>query len=169
MLRSNSHHLKHRLTGWRAGIEALRLQEQVDACGVQFAQKGYQVLQTAAEAIDGPRHHHVELAPRGRLAERVEGRALVPPLGAADAVVFVDLHDLPPGALGHLPQLALLVGRCLIDGAHPQVHDGVDLTGLVFAIFGRVFPYGLRTTINAAADGRLSVAMSALRPKADIG
>ena len=44
--------LKHRLTGRRAGVEALRFQEEVDARGVQFTEERYQVLQTAAEAID---------------------------------------------------------------------------------------------------------------------
>ena len=38
-LGKDTHHLKHGLTGWRACVEALRFEEQVDPCGVQFAQK----------------------------------------------------------------------------------------------------------------------------------
>jgi hypothetical protein len=48
-------------------------------------------LQTAVEPIDRPGHDHIELPPRGFTLERIEGRPLVPTLGAADAVVLIDL------------------------------------------------------------------------------
>src|SRR5262249_1755330 len=123
-LSKHAHHLKHCLAGWRAGVEALCFQEQVDASGVELAQESYQVLQTAAEAIDRPSHKHIKLTPSGSPTHCVVGRLLVPPLGAANAVVLVDLHDFPPGALGDFSQLTLLISRCLIHGAHPQIHDG---------------------------------------------
>jgi hypothetical protein len=56
-------------------------------------------------------------------AHRVECRALVPALGAADAVVLVDLDDLAAHALGNLAQFALLVGRRLLDSANPQIEN----------------------------------------------
>jgi hypothetical protein len=60
-------------------------------------------LQAAAQPIDGPRHHHVELPPNGSFLQSVECRALVPALGATDAMILVDLDDLLPGAFGNLP------------------------------------------------------------------
>jgi hypothetical protein len=44
-------------------------------------------------------------------------------LHAADAVILVDVGDLAPHALGNLAQLALLVGRGLVDGADAQVEN----------------------------------------------
>jgi hypothetical protein len=62
--------------------------------------EGDQILKAAAQPIDRPGHHHVEL-PLGRVpAKCIEARPLVPPLGAADAVVAVDLDDLQAAALG---------------------------------------------------------------------
>jgi hypothetical protein len=37
------------------------MQEQVDPQGVQFGEKADQVLEAAAQSIDRPSHHHVEL------------------------------------------------------------------------------------------------------------
>jgi hypothetical protein len=53
-LGKHAHHLKHRLTGRRSGVEPLLMQEQVDAKGMQLRQEGDQVLQAAAEPIDRP-------------------------------------------------------------------------------------------------------------------
>ena len=94
----------------------LLMQEQVDASGVDFREEADQVLKAAAETIDRPSHHHVELAPGRSLVEGVELRPLVLALGAGDAVILVDAHDLPTGPLGNLAQLALLVGRGLVEG-----------------------------------------------------
>ena len=41
--------------------------------------------------------------------------------GTADAVVFVDLDDLAAHAAGDIAQLALLVGRGLIDRRDPEI------------------------------------------------
>jgi hypothetical protein len=49
---------------------------------------------------------------------------LIPALGAADAVVAIDLDDFDPHPVGHLAQLALLVGCRLIDRADPQIENG---------------------------------------------
>jgi hypothetical protein len=50
-------------------------------------------LQAAAEPIDRPGHHNVELALGSIPAERIEGWALVAALSAANAVILVDLDD----------------------------------------------------------------------------
>ena len=82
-----------------------------------------EVLKAAAQPIDAPGHDHVEL-PFGRIAtERIERRPPVPAPGAADAVILVDLDDLAAHAAGDLAQLALLVGRRLIDGAHAEIEN----------------------------------------------
>jgi hypothetical protein len=76
-LGERAHHLEHGLASRRRGVEALLVQKEVDAECVQLGQERDQVLQAAAQAIDGPCHDHVEL-PTGRgLAELVERRALV--------------------------------------------------------------------------------------------
>jgi hypothetical protein len=56
--------------------------------------------------------------------QRVKARPLVPALGAADAVVPVNLDDLHAGAVRDLAQLALLVGHGLVLRADPQVDHG---------------------------------------------
>jgi hypothetical protein len=93
-------HLKHRLAGRRGRVEALLVQEEIDAECVQFRED--QVLQAAAEPVDGPRHHDIEPSLGGVSAKRIECRALVAALGAADAVVFVHFGDLAADAAGDL-------------------------------------------------------------------
>src|SRR5262245_33131993 len=96
---------------------------------MDLRQEADQVLKAAAQAINGPCHNHVELPSAGISAESVELRALISALGAADAVVLVDLDDLEPATLGSLAQLALLVGRGLVDCGNPQV-DGSAFHGI---------------------------------------
>src|SRR5215475_6873634 len=91
---------------------------------MQLGQEPHEVLQAAAEPINRPRHHYVELALGGIAAHGIEARSLVSALGAADAVVLVDLHDVEAGSSGNLPQLTLLVGRRLVDCRDPQVENG---------------------------------------------
>src|SRR5262249_41558811 len=55
---------------------------------MQLGQEPHEVLQAAAEPINRPRYHYVELALGGIAAHGIEGRSLVPALGAADAVVL---------------------------------------------------------------------------------
>src|SRR5262249_23489479 len=64
-----------------------------------------------------------QLTPCGGLVKRVEGRSLIPPFGAADAAVAVDVDDLPAGALSHLAQLALLIGHGLVDCRDPEIEN----------------------------------------------
>ena len=45
----------------------------------------------------------------------IERWALVLALGAADAVILVDVYDLPAGPVGDLAQLAFLVSRGLVE------------------------------------------------------
>ena len=90
---------------------------------VQLGQEANQVLQAAAEPIHRPCHHHVELPLGSVPAQRVEGWALFPALGAADAVVLVDVDDLAAHAAGDLAQLALLVGGRLVDGRDPKIEN----------------------------------------------
>lgn len=58
----------------------------------------------------------------GLVAEAIEVRALLPPLRARDARIFVNPGDLPAGSLRHLFELAALVlSRRLFAGAYPQI------------------------------------------------
>jgi hypothetical protein len=66
--------------------------EQVDADRVQLGQERHEVLQAAAEPVDAPSHDHIELTARRCLAQRIELRALVLALRAADAVIAIDLR-----------------------------------------------------------------------------
>src|SRR5262249_9908628 len=127
MARSNSakntHHLKHRLAGGCRRVEALLVQEQVNAERVQLGQKPNQILQTAAQPINAPSHHHVEFAARSRFAERTEGRPAIAALRAANAVVLINFGDLAAHVAGNLPQLTFWVGRGLIGGRDPQIEN----------------------------------------------
>src|SRR5215831_911058 len=58
----HAHHLKHRLAGWRRGVDSLLVQIQVDLERMNIGQAD-KVLQRAPKAIDRPRHHHVKLTP----------------------------------------------------------------------------------------------------------
>src|SRR5262245_19189844 len=100
------------------------MQEQIDPESVQLGQKADQVLQAATEPIDRPGHYHVKRAFGGVSAERIEAGSFVAALGAADAVILVDLDDLTARAGGDRAQLALLIGRRLIDSADAKVENG---------------------------------------------
>jgi hypothetical protein len=69
---------------------------------VDFRQKGDQVLQAAAKAIDRSSHDDIELAASRRFMQGIECWPLVFGFGAADAVIAVDVNNLPPGPLGDL-------------------------------------------------------------------
>jgi hypothetical protein len=84
------------------------------------------VLEGAAEPVHAPGRDHVELATRRALEHAVERWALIAPLGAADPVVAVLLHDLPATALGHAQQLTALV----LDGLPVSRYAGVDSDAL---------------------------------------
>jgi hypothetical protein len=84
-LGKNPEHLKHGLACWRGRIETLLMQKQVDAERVKLGQERHKVFQAAAQAIDVPGHHNIELAFGGVSAQRIERRPSVTPLSAAPA------------------------------------------------------------------------------------
>ena len=57
----------------------------------------------AAEPINAPGHHDIELTLGCIAAERIESGALVSALCARDAVVAIDLRHFPTGTLCRLP------------------------------------------------------------------
>jgi hypothetical protein len=81
---------------------------------VKLGQERDKVLETSPQSVNRPGYDHVELALGSVTAERIERGPFVSLLGAADAMVLVDLHDLAAHAAGDLAQLAFLVGRCLV-------------------------------------------------------
>ena len=80
-----------------------------------------QIDQRPSQAIDRPGHDDVELAPAGVLEHRVEPRALVSALGAADAGIRVDMDHGPSPPLGDLAELADLVVDGLLVGGDAHV------------------------------------------------
>jgi hypothetical protein len=120
-LGEHTQHLEHRPAGRRRCIEALLVQEQVDALGVEFAQEVQQVDQRPAEAIDRPGRDHVDVAPGHRLEQAIEARALVAALGARDAGILEELYHAPAVARGDLFQFTSLVFGGLLAGRDPQI------------------------------------------------
>ncbi len=51
-LREDAHHLKHRLAGWRRGVEALLMEHEVDSERAQLGQEADEILQRPAQPID---------------------------------------------------------------------------------------------------------------------
>jgi hypothetical protein len=92
------------------------VKEQVDSERVEFGQKADQVLKAPAQSIDGPSHDHLKLSAGRCSAERVEGGALVSTLRAADAMVLVDLDNLPAHPGGDFAKLTFLIGGGLVEG-----------------------------------------------------
>ena len=68
------------------------MQKQVDTFSVQFLQNVHQILQAAAQPIDGPCRDHIDLLPGNRLEQLVEPGAAITALGTADALVFEHGH-----------------------------------------------------------------------------
>jgi hypothetical protein len=117
--RSNSakhaQHLEHGPAGRRRRVEALLVQEQVDALGVEFTEEVQQVDQGAAQAIDRPCRDHVDVAAGNGLEQAIEARALVAALGAGDTGVLEKLDHAPAVARGDRFQFtALVFGRLLV-------------------------------------------------------
>jgi hypothetical protein len=117
-LGENPHHLEHGLAAWRRRVEPLLMQVEIDLERVDFRQEDNEVLQRTTETIDRPCHDDIEFSSRGIAAQPIERWPGVAALGAADAVILVNLDDLAAYALDDLPQLTLLIGRRLVEGTH---------------------------------------------------
>src|SRR5262249_9491723 len=78
--------------------------------------------QRVAQAVNRPCHDDIELPPAGVLEHGIEARPSVSSLGAGDACVAVDLHDVPTTPPGDLPKLADLIfnGLCVRADSHIQ-------------------------------------------------
>jgi hypothetical protein len=122
-LGEDTKHLKHGLATRRCRVDAMLMQEQTDAGGMDFREETKQALKASAQTVDRPSHHHVEIAPGRSFVKGIEFRPLVFALGTGNAVMFVDAHDLPAGSLGNLAQLTLLIGCGLIERRNPEIKD----------------------------------------------
>src|SRR5262249_61961072 len=98
--------------------------EKVATGGRNREQEDNKIFQGAPEPIDRPGHDDIDFPARSGLMQRVECGPLIPPFAAADPVILINLVDLPAGTLGDLPQLALLIGRGLVDCGNPEVESG---------------------------------------------
>jgi hypothetical protein len=116
-----SQHLEHRPPRRRRRIEALLVQEQVDALGVEFAQEVEQVNQRPAQAIDRPGRDHVDVAAGDRLEQPVEPRSLVAAFGTGDTGVLENLHHASAVACCDLFQFTTLVVGGLLAGGDAQI------------------------------------------------
>src|SRR6266481_5131809 len=98
-LGKHAEHLKHGLASRRGRVETLLMQKQVYDERVKLGQERHQVFQAAAQAIDVPGHHYLELTLCAVPAQRIERWPSIAALSATDAVILVDLRHLPAGAL----------------------------------------------------------------------
>ena len=99
------------------------MQKQVNVQRVQLGQEANKILQAAAEPIDRPSHYQIELALIGIPHKSIERWALIPTLGAANAVVLVDVDNLTAHPLSNLAQFALLIGRGLVERLNPEIEN----------------------------------------------
>ena len=114
-------HPEHRPTAWRAGVEALLVEVEVHALGLDVAEEADQIGKAAAKPIDGPRGDHVEVAPGHTLQKSVKAGAFVAALGAADALVDESGGDDPSLPPGDLLKLLKLILDGLVIGRDPRV------------------------------------------------
>src|SRR5262245_24817567 len=69
--------LKHRLAHGRRGVEALRVQIEVDLACLDMPQEGAQILHGTRQPVDGPGHDNVKLPPRHSGVHGVKLRPLI--------------------------------------------------------------------------------------------
>jgi hypothetical protein len=100
----------------------LLMQEQVDAERMELGQKAYEVLERAAEPIDGLGHDHPEASTRGIFAKRIEGWSVLSRLCPAYTFVAVELDNLPTHTFGDLAKFAFLVLGGLMVGGNAGVN-----------------------------------------------
>jgi hypothetical protein len=92
-----------------AGVEALALEVEIAADGMQFVEETDEILQRSAEAIDGPCRDHVDLTLGYGFEELVEGGALVAALGSRYALVGKLADDAAATPRRRREELAALV------------------------------------------------------------
>jgi hypothetical protein len=63
---------------------------------VKLGQERHWLFETAAQAVDVPGHHNIELPLGGVATERIEGRPSITRFSAADAVIPVTLATCQP-------------------------------------------------------------------------
>ena len=73
-------------------------------------------MKAPAKSVDRPGHNNIKLASSCRFVQGVKLRPLVFALGARDAMVLIDMHDLPSGTFGNLAQFTFLIGGGLVEG-----------------------------------------------------
>jgi hypothetical protein len=83
-LGKHTQHLEHRSAGRRRRVEALLVQEQVDALGVEFAEEVQQVDQGPTKAVNRPGRDHVDGAAGNGLEQAIKARG-----GIVNAVLVV--------------------------------------------------------------------------------
>src|SRR6516225_7435795 len=113
--------LENELAHRRRRVDGLLVQIQIHAAGFEVLDRVEQVNEGTAQAVNRPCHDDIELPPAGVLEHGIESRPSVSSLGARDACIAVDLHDVPTAPPGHLPKLADLILHRLCVGAHPHV------------------------------------------------
>jgi hypothetical protein len=125
----HAEHLKHRPSGWRAGIEALLMQIQIHALGVQFTKKRDEILQRATKPIYRPSGNLVELAARNAETEPVVSGPLVASLVSADPGIAEDCDYIPAVPLGDGLKLSALVLDGLLCCGDPKIQRNTLLHG----------------------------------------
>src|SRR6266436_7596841 len=93
-----------------------------------------EIYEASAKAIDGPNHYDVEFPAASVIEHGIEARTLLTVLGTRDAVVVIDVDDVPTTALCYLPERKHLVLCRLIVGGNASVdrdalHLGYPLSG----------------------------------------
>src|SRR5579883_25076 len=164
-LGENAHHLEHRFPRRRAGIEPLLMQVQIDALGVQLAEEADEILQRAAEAIDGPGGDQVDFPTRDRLTQLSEAGPLLLPLRAADPAVGERRDHLPSMPCCNGLELAPLILDRLPARRHTQVqgnalaHRGLPSSGPLYLSLPMLktihFGMGARRCRDAWSSARL--------------
>ena len=82
--------------------------------------------------------HHQDVIPATHriFQHLIKGRALVPPFGSAETLVFVGLDDQPATMICHPLKNEPLVFRGLVVAAHAQIDRGAHATGVYGSVSG---------------------------------
>ncbi len=102
-------HPEHRSASRCARVDRLLVKVEVNFSASDLAQEFDQPLQAASEAIDTPSRYEIEMPSCDPVEEAIEGRSMVPPLRAGDALVDENLDNVPSEPLTHLSEYSDLV------------------------------------------------------------